>query len=137
MPTYFVDTWFWIALIDERDTHHSGAEALSNQLIQTDTIVTTEMVFTELLGYFSDENPFMRIAAAELIDELRAAPNITIVGQFHDQFTRAVEHYRKFADKNWSLTDCNSMLIMIEKNIQTALTNDHRFEQAGFVIRNC
>ena len=36
-------------------------------------------------------------------------------------------------DKDWSLTDCISFVVMQERNIQDALTADHHFEQAGFV----
>ena len=35
-------------------------------------------------------------------------------------------------DKEWSLTDCASFLVMQGKGIQDALTHDHHFEQMGF-----
>jgi len=37
-------------------------------------------------------------------------------------------------DKEWSLTDCISLVVMNERGITDALTNDHHFEQAGFQI---
>jgi predicted nucleic acid-binding protein len=40
--------------------------------------------------------------------------------------------YRNRADKNWSLTDCISFVVMKRKGITEALTGDHHFEQAGF-----
>jgi predicted nucleic acid-binding protein len=36
-------------------------------------------------------------------------------------------------DKNWSLVDCSSFVVMQQRNITEALTNDYHFEQAGFV----
>jgi predicted nucleic acid-binding protein len=36
-------------------------------------------------------------------------------------------------DKEWSLTDCNSFVVMQHEGISEALTGDHHFEQAGFV----
>ena len=36
------------------------------------------------------------------------------------------------ADKDWSLTDCISFVVMQEKGIEAALTADRHFEQAGF-----
>jgi predicted nucleic acid-binding protein len=36
--------------------------------------------------------------------------------------------------KNGSLTDCISFVVMNERGIGDALTNDHHFEQAGFQI---
>jgi hypothetical protein len=35
-------------------------------------------------------------------------------------------------DKNWSLTDCASFLIMEEERLAAALTHDRHFTQAGF-----
>jgi hypothetical protein len=36
------------------------------------------------------------------------------------------------ADKDWSLTDCLSFIVMGRRNIRQALTADNHFEQAGF-----
>ncbi len=40
--------------------------------------------------------------------------------------------YESRPDKDWSLTDCTSFIVMNEFNISNALTGDHHFEQAGF-----
>ena len=37
------------------------------------------------------------------------------------------------ADKDWSLTDCVSFLVMQDRRLTEALTADRHFEQAGFV----
>jgi hypothetical protein len=36
-------------------------------------------------------------------------------------------------DKEWSLVDCSSFIIMKQRRINEALTNDHHFEQAGLI----
>ncbi len=36
-------------------------------------------------------------------------------------------------DKEWSLVDCSSFVIMRQRDLTEALTTDHHFEQAGFV----
>ena len=41
--------------------------------------------------------------------------------------------YEMHKDKEWSLTDCISMVVMKERQISEVLTKDHHFEQAGFV----
>jgi hypothetical protein len=35
-------------------------------------------------------------------------------------------------DKNWSLTDCISFVVMQGRGIKAAFTADRHFEQAGF-----
>jgi predicted nucleic acid-binding protein len=36
------------------------------------------------------------------------------------------------ADKEWSLTDCFSFVVMREHELTDAFAHDHHFEQAGF-----
>jgi predicted nucleic acid-binding protein len=40
--------------------------------------------------------------------------------------------YRSRHDKEWSLTDCVSFVVMQDEGISDALTGDKHFEQAGF-----
>jgi uncharacterized protein len=49
-------------------------------------------------------------------------------------FSAGLELFRSRRDKEWSLTDCMSFVVMRERGITDALTNDHHFEQAGFRI---
>lgn len=44
----------------------------------------------------------------------------------------ALRLYADRSDKDWSLTDCLSFVVMRRRNVQEALTADHHFEQAGF-----
>ncbi|HUY32314.1 MAG TPA: hypothetical protein VMV69_06000 [Pirellulales bacterium] len=45
----------------------------------------------------------------------------------------AWELWRTRLDKEWSLVDCVSFVVMQQRNLTEALTTDHHFEQAGFV----
>jgi uncharacterized protein len=40
---------------------------------------------------------------------------------------------RRRVDKEWSLTDCISFIVMERYKVTEALTADHHFEQAGFI----
>ena len=44
----------------------------------------------------------------------------------------ALELYTRRSDKDWGLIDCGSFVVMGEKGITQAFTNDRHFEQAGF-----
>jgi hypothetical protein len=65
-------------------------------------------------------------------EDLRIDPHVTIIpmsNQFHEV---GINLYTKRPDKDWSLTDCVSFLIMQKQNLKEAATTDHHFEQAGF-----
>lgn len=49
-----------------------------------------------------------------------------------DLFDLGVELYRTRDDKEWSLTDCISFVVMRREGLTEALTGDRHFEQAGF-----
>jgi predicted nucleic acid-binding protein len=49
-------------------------------------------------------------------------------------FDQGFELYARRLDKDWSLTDCISFVVMREHGLTHALTGDHHFEQAGFRI---
>ena len=72
-----------------------------------------------------------RPAFMQLLAELHADPNTTIVPASRDVFDRACRLYGERLDKEWSLTDCTSILLMQDQGLGEALTTDHHFEQAG------
>jgi predicted nucleic acid-binding protein len=41
----------------------------------------------------------------------------------------------RYRDKDFSFTDCTSFIVMRELKLREALTTDHHFLQAGFVIK--
>ena len=46
----------------------------------------------------------------------------------------AVQLYRTRPDKNWSLTDCLSFVVMERRYLTDTLTTDGHFEQAGLKV---
>ena len=130
MERVFADTSYWIALLNSRDELHAKA-SLASRAFRPEQTVTSEMVLTEFLNSFSDYGPHLRHAAARAVESLHSA-GIIVVPQTTHLFANALQQYRAMADKNWSLTDCASFLIMEEKGLTAALTHDRHFAQAGF-----
>jgi uncharacterized protein len=131
MKAVFADTSYWIALLYPPDHLHAKVTSMSGD-ISTMRLVTSEMVLTELLNTFSNASPGMRSIAVHAVEDARKGGAVIVLPQTPEQFTRALERYKRSADKNWSLTDCASFQIMETERIDAALTHDHHFVQAGF-----
>jgi uncharacterized protein len=128
MKRIFADTSYWLALVNPRDQLSQRARDLTEKLDSVQ-IVTSEMVFSELLNGVSEDR-YLRSMAAEVVEDFRK--NRTVVVQTAKQFDAALRRYKRSDDKQWSLTDCASFLIMEELGIEDALTHDLHFVQAGF-----
>jgi predicted nucleic acid-binding protein len=87
----------------------------------------------EVLDEFSRRGTTLRAAAVDLAKKLRAKADVIFVECTLDHYLRALEKYRLYDDKSWSLTDCSSMVVMEDFAITDALTHDGDFEQAGFI----
>lgn len=127
----FVDTFFLIALIDPRDAHHELAADYVEDFRSHDTrLVTTDAVLLELANFFA--RPPLRRTAMSWIEAIRAHASWTVVPLDQSLIARAEARYRRFHDKEWSLTDCISMEVMHDRGIRDVATADHHFTQAGF-----
>jgi predicted nucleic acid-binding protein len=131
MKAIFADTSYWLALLSTQDALHRKAVGMSGQLAGT-KVVTSEMVFVELLNSLSSGNPRERRAVVNAVQGFRGSASVIVVPQTPEQFAVAFERYKRSADKNWSLTDCASFQIMETERITAALTHDHHFVQVGF-----
>jgi uncharacterized protein len=131
MIPLFADTGYWIALLDPTDSLNPKAIALS-RIHATRTVITSEMVLTEVLNHFSKHGNFLRQASSSFVNALIQSPSIVIVPQTSEQFEQALTLYRQRLDQAWSHTDCASFSIMQQRGIQEALAYDKHFEQAGY-----
>ena len=133
MLAYLADSWFFIALLDRRDSHYRQAHRLGARILGA-KIVTHDAVLTEVLAFFAEEGASLRRATAEMVrDTLRIHEVIT---PDRPLFLRALTRYEQRPDKDYSLVDCMSMVVMEERGIRHVLTNDHHFSQAGFTVIN-
>lgn len=128
----FVHTVALIALVNTRDSLHEKAkEVFINLRRQNYLFVTTESVLLEFANALSA--PDFRVKAAIFIEGLRRSDDIEIVPASSELFRLGFELYKSRVDKEWSIVDCMSFIMMEEMEISEAFTEDHHFEQAGFV----
>ena len=118
---------------NHRDEWHEKALTVTGQ-IGNARIVTSQMVLVEFLTHLGGQGEGLRQAAVEAVRKLETDPDVVILPQSSEQFDSAFSMYSSRSDKNWSLTDCASFMIMEQMNTPEALAHDHNFEQAGFVV---
>jgi len=67
------------------------------------------------------------------IADIQDSPEVTVVYVEEFLHREALALLRERPDKDWSLCDAVSFILMQQYRITEALTTDHHFEQAGFV----
>ena len=129
MKRVFADAYYFFALLNKNEPKHSAARDFAD--LFRGQLVTTRWILTELADGMA--KPKWRSAFIALYDELIATPHVHVIPFSDELFATGIELYRGREDKDWSLTDCISFVVMRRENITDALTADHHFEQAGFV----
>ncbi len=128
MKPVFADTSYYVALLSSADEWHERAIDWSEKLLGRQ--VVTEYVLVELGSALADVRdrhlfvPFVRHVLADAETLFVPASN-SLLRSGLDLFARR-------PDKDWSLVDCISFIVMKQRRVSDALTTDRHFEQAGF-----
>jgi uncharacterized protein len=128
MTTLFADTFYFIALLSPTDAAHSKAIEFTRQF--SGRLLTTAWILTEIADGLTESSARSRFL--QFYDRLRSRDDVEIVACDAGLFEQGIELFRRRADKEWSLTDCISFVVMERHNVKEALTADHHFEQAGY-----
>jgi uncharacterized protein len=126
MKWIFADSFYFMALLNESDAAH---EAVANLDLDT-RLLTTVWILTEVADGMAC--PPLRQRCVDFLREVSSDQQIRIVNVDQSLWNESVEFYSRRPDKEWSLTDCISFVVMKKHKIKDALTGDHHFEQAGF-----
>ena len=124
-----VDTAYVLALVNERDQYHDRAQELAD-LFEGHDLLITDAVLLEIGNALARG---FKEQAIEIISYFIESEEVEIFRHSSQIFDKAFALYKKYADKEWSLVDCISFIVMRERGIKQALTFDRHFEQAGFV----
>ena len=129
----FVDTSAWYPLANPRHADHTRlAPLLQQRVTQGVRVVTTNLVVAEthaLLLRRTGHAPALRF-----LEEVHREP-LLVVNSTTEVEAEAVKSWlAPFADQPFSLTDAVSFTIMTTLGIEEALTLDHHFTVAGFVM---
>ncbi len=126
----FADTFFFLALLDPQDAAHEEAARIAKQGWRE--IHTTEYVLVELgnaLRAPADRSDFLAVVRL-----VRSSSVYRVASASAELLERGLELFAARPDKEWSLTDCLSIVVMHQQKLAEVLTADRHFEQAGFRV---
>jgi predicted nucleic acid-binding protein len=129
MSVVFADAFYFVARLNRRDQHHERVLQFSRDFRAQ--LLTSDWVLMEVADALAESECRGRVR--EFILHLRRMAACEIVPASRELLDRALDLYHQHADKEWTLTDCVSFVIMRERNVTDALTGDRHFEQAGFI----
>lgn len=126
----YVDTGFWIALLDAKDSHHGDAKKVFNCFFRESEIVTSEIVVGETVTYLNCSLKRHDWAVA-VLDHLEAAP-IKLLEAEPDTRGAACNILRCDADCPLSYADCVSFVLMRKHAVTRFAGYDRHFIMMGF-----
>ena len=134
MKKIFVDTSGWANFFDTDEPFHRLTRTIYENARNNGTqLVTTNYVVAELVSLFTSPFRISRPRIIEYIDAIKQSPSVDLIHIDHSLDDQAWQLLTERVDKNWSLVDCSSFVVMQNERITESLTTDHHFEQAGFV----
>jgi hypothetical protein len=128
MNAVFADTFYFLALVCRKDKAHRKCLAFSESSDRS--VITTTWVLLELGNALRRVRD--RAVFSLFMEDLAADTETTVLSADQQVFDKAVALFHGRPDKEWSLTDCTSFVVMQEHGLSEALTSDHHFQQAGF-----
>lgn len=131
----FVDTSGWADPILQNSSTYEAMVAYSRQIMTGNhRLVTTNYVLTELVALLTARAHSMpRVDLVAFVNHLLAVPQVEVVHIDPTLHLEAWEMLERMTDKEWSLVDAASFVVMQRLGITEAFTSDHHFTQAGFV----
>jgi len=132
MRRYFVDTSFWIALLDRSDASHDDVTAFWQEMARQPVRLTTSDYVLDEAYTFLRRHVGLQ-AAIDLHDVIQASRLIQVAEVRAPIRAAAWDTLVKYQDKVLSFTDCTSFVLMWRMGLTEALTLDADFAQVGFV----
>ena len=124
-----LDTSGLYCYLDKNDPRHDDAVSLLHSARMR---LTHNYVVAELVA-LCNARGFDRLGTLDFVTELLQNASITFVWVEEHDHRAALDLLRVRRDKEYSLCDAVSFLLMRRHKLTDALTTDHHFEQEGFI----
>jgi len=133
IKSYFLDTSYLIALINTNDRWHKLVDYWQEEVIKNNILlITTEYILVELADGLSVLK--FRYKAAQMVSLLKNIKDVNIIPASTILFDAGLALFKNRLDKEWSLTDCISMIVIHDYSIKDILSTDRHFVQAGYQV---
>ncbi len=106
----FVDTGFWIALVDKRDQNHTIAKQSLKSLLNGCKICLSDFIIFETLTYLNCS--LKRHDLAMLYLNKTESPGVHVFTVDETTKDKVIQKFKRYTDKDLSVTDCTSFVIM-------------------------
>ncbi len=128
-----IDTSGLYALIDRNDPHHASAAAFFKRYARERTLLLSNHVFDEVMTLAKVR--LGQHVAVQLGLRLRNSSLIERVTFTELDEQRTWQIFTRYADKDWSYTDCACLALAQARGAGEAFTFDHHFRQMGLIMR--
>jgi len=130
----FIDTSGWAYYLDRLDPLHTKVVTIvQGAVLRRRHLATTNYILTELVALLSSRFHLPRKEVIKAMNALKSDAAVEIVHIDASMDNQAWQLLEARVDKEWSLVDASSFVLMKQFGITEALTTDHHFTQAGFI----
>lgn len=129
----FVDTSAWIALLTRNDQSHPAALTIQTRLRNEKArLLTSDYIVDEAVTWLRYR---VGHTAAVAFWETTLRSGLTEIAPINQELLGvAWDIFKKYADQEFSLTDCTSFALMRARNVSQVFTFDHHFLFMGFEV---
>jgi uncharacterized protein len=133
MKGLFVDTAGWMACADASDPSHEPACNARDAALESGTLlITTDYVMDETLTLIRVR---LGLSAAKAWwEQVENSSRVRWEWVGMERAEKARRTFFRYRDKNYSFTDCTSLVVMHELRLKEVLTTDRHFRQMGFQL---
>ncbi len=132
IASLFVDTSGWATPVVHDAAHSAEIEAFSRQIVTGGrALVTTNYVITELIALLTIRTRLSRPQLLQFVGQVKQVAQVVHIDPDLDAAAWAL--LEQYSDKERSLVDAASFVVMRRLSLTEAFTSDHHFTQAGFV----
>ena len=131
--TVFIDTGALFAGIAKNDQYHQQAMKHRNRLLKEKVrFMTTNLIIHESTMLL--ERKVSKKEAVKFLKAVLKDPLVEIVHADEDIEQEGFALYQKYKDRDFSIADCISFVVMKRYRISRCFTFDHHFTTMGFSV---